>query len=62
MVLIPWYDQIGRLVRDGIRLGKRPDFEPQRYESRIRLIDRRLTALAQWQGPDGRPIYRTLRI
>ncbi len=50
--------KLRRLVRDGIRLRKRPDFEPQRYESRIRLIDRRLTALAQWRGPDGEPIYR----
>ena len=50
--------KLRRLIRDGIRLRKRPDFEPQRYQSRIRLIDRRLTAIAQWQGPDGQPIYR----
>ena len=50
--------KLRRLVRDGIRLRKRPDFEPRRYESRIRLIDRRLTALAQWRGPDGKPVYR----
>jgi hypothetical protein len=49
--------KLRRLVRDGIRLRKRPDFEPQRYESRIHLIDRRLTALAQWQDPDGKPVY-----
>ncbi|HUU82527.1 MAG TPA: IS66 family transposase, partial [Phycisphaerae bacterium] len=50
--------KLRRLVRDGIRLRKRPEFEPQRYESRIRLIDRRLTALAQWRGADGEPVYR----
>jgi transposase len=35
-----------RLVRDGIRLRKRPDFEPYRYRSRIRRIDQRLQTLA----------------
>jgi transposase len=35
-----------RLVRDGIRLRKRPDFEPDRYRSRIRRIDQRLETLA----------------
>ena len=50
--------KLRRLIRDGIRLRKRPDFTPQRYESRILLIDRRLTALAQWRGPDNQPIYR----
>jgi transposase len=57
--------KLRRLIRDGIRLRKRPDFTPQRYERRIRLIDQRLTTLAQWRGADGRPIYRdadTLRL
>jgi len=49
--------KLRRLIRDGIRLRQRPDFTPKRYHSRIRLIDRRLNALAQWEGPDGRPIY-----
>jgi transposase len=35
-----------RLVRDGIRLRKRPDFDPARYATRIRLIHRRLCQLA----------------
>lgn len=35
-----------RLIRDAIRLRKRSDFTPQRYESRIQRIDRRLCALA----------------
>jgi transposase-like protein len=49
--------QLRRLIRDGIRLRKRPDFSPQRYANRIRLIDRRLTELAQWQREDDTPIY-----
>ena len=36
-----------RLVRDGIRLRKRPDFVPEKYRSRIRRIDVRLVALSQ---------------
>ena len=36
-----------RLVRDGIRLRKRPDFEPERYRSRIQRIDRRLVELSE---------------
>lgn len=36
-----------RLVRDGIRLRKRPDFEPERYRSRIKRIDSRLVALSE---------------
>jgi len=42
-----------------------PDFTPDRYRSRIRLIDRRLTELAQWQRQDDTPIYHdadTLRL
>ena len=38
--------QLRRLIRDGIRLRKRPDFDPARYDSRIKLIHRRLCALA----------------
>jgi transposase len=44
-----WRDfarQLRRLVRDGIRLRKRPDFTPARYDRRIHLIHRRLCALA----------------
>jgi transposase len=41
-----------RLVRDGIRLRKRPDFSPQKYASRILRIDRRLEALAEGQYAD----------
>ena len=35
-----------RLIRDGIRLRRRPDFTPERYGSRIVRIDKRLGALA----------------
>jgi hypothetical protein len=36
-----------RLLRDGVRLRKRADFTPERYASRITLIDKRLIALAE---------------
>lgn len=49
--------KLRRLIHDGIRLRKRPDFSPERYAGRIRLIDRRLTELAQWQSADGRALY-----
>jgi transposase len=35
-----------RLVRDGIRLRKRADFDPGKYDRRIKLIHRRLCQLA----------------
>jgi transposase len=38
--------QLKRLIRDGLRLRKRPDYTPERYQSRIRLIYHRLDALA----------------
>ena len=34
-----------RLIRDGIRLRKRPDFSPAKYQSRILRLGRRLDAL-----------------
>ncbi len=34
-----------RLIRDGIRLRRRPDFTTDEYRSRVRLLDKRLTAL-----------------
>jgi transposase len=39
--------QLKRLIRDGLRLRKRPDYTPQRYASRLGLIYRRLDALAE---------------
>lgn len=44
--------QLRRLVRDGIRLRKRHDFEPKKYESRIVLIHRRLCQLADARYDD----------
>lgn len=43
-----------RLLRDGIRLRKRPDFTPEKYASRIVRIDQRLRRLstAGYQDPD----------
>jgi len=35
-----------RLVKDGIRLRKRPDFTVEKYRSRISLVNRRLNRLA----------------
>jgi hypothetical protein len=44
--------KLRRLVRDGIRLRKRADFDPQRYDSRIRRIHARLVALAEGRYGD----------
>lgn len=38
--------QLRRLIRDGIRLRRRHDFDPTKYPSRIELIRRRLGKLA----------------
>ena len=39
--------KLRRLIRDGIRLRKRADFDPRRYGELIRRIDRRLMELAR---------------
>jgi len=51
-----------RLVRDGIRLRKRGDFDPQRYASRIHRIDGRLMALAtgEYADADARRLAKRL--
>jgi transposase len=51
-----------RLVWDGIRLRRRPDFTPQRYASRIGLIDTRLIALAErvYDDPDAKRLAERL--
>ena len=46
-----------RLIRDGIRLRKRPDFTPERYRSRILRIDARLQKLATWKDAGGARLY-----
>jgi transposase len=51
-----------RLIRDGIRLRRRADFAPERYESRIAGIDARLRALAcaEYGDPDASRIAARL--
>jgi hypothetical protein len=44
--------KLRRLVRDGIRLRKRPDFAVGRYSSRVLLIDQRMMELANGQYAD----------
>jgi hypothetical protein len=39
--------KLRRLLRDGIRLRKRPDFAPEPYQSRIQRLNKRLRTLAQ---------------
>jgi transposase len=54
--------KLKRLLRDGIRLRKRADFTPERYRSRIDLIDRRLAALATatYDDPDAARLAKRL--
>jgi transposase len=44
--------KLRRLIRDGIRLRKRPDFAPAKYASRIVRIDQRLMKLAWGEYAD----------
>jgi transposase len=44
--------KLRRLIGDGIRLRKRPDFTPQKYASRILRIDQRLMELARAEYAD----------
>jgi hypothetical protein len=52
-----------RLIRDGIRLRRREDFAPEKYESRILRIDARLRALAcaDYDDPDASRLGARLR-
>ena len=52
-----------RLLRDGIRLRKRPDFTPQRYQSRIHRLNRRVGQLAwaDYADADARRLGKRLR-
>lgn len=49
-----------RLIRDGIRLRKRPDFTPERYRTRIVRLGRRLDALIA-TDPDDAAARRLLK-
>jgi transposase len=44
--------KLRRLLRDGIRLRKRPDFTPERYQSRINRLNRRIGAMARQASAD----------
>jgi transposase len=44
--------KLRRLLRDGMRLRKRPDFTPQRYQGRIGRLNRRVGELAQEEHED----------
>ena len=52
-----------RLLRDGIRLRKRPDFAPQKYQNRILRLGRRLDALiaTDVDDADARRLLKRLR-
>ncbi len=52
-----------RLIHDGIRLRKRPDFSPRKYQSRILRLGRRLDAFIATESndPDARRLLKRLR-
>jgi len=55
--------KLRRLLRDGIRLRKRPDFAPKRYQSRIDRLNRRIGEMAQVEhaDADARRLTKRLR-
>jgi transposase len=55
--------KLRRLLRDGIRLRKRPDFTPQRYQSRMNRLNRRIVAMARQEpaDADARRLTKRLR-
>jgi len=60
-----WLDfakKLRRLLRDGIRLRKRPDFLPEKYGSRIHRLDRRLIEMAEgtYDDADARRLAKRL--
>lgn len=54
--------KLRRLLRDGIRLRKRPDFTPQAYRSRVKRLDDRLIAMAEgeYEDKDARRLAKRL--
>ncbi len=44
--------KLRRLLRDGIRLRKRPNFTPERYQSRINRLNQRIGAMARQESAD----------
>ena len=55
--------KLRRLVHDGIRLRGRPDFAPQRFQSRVDRLNRRLVVLANetYADADARRLAKRLR-
>ena len=55
--------KLRRLLRDGIRLRKRPDFAPKRYQSRIDRLNRRVGGMAREEhaDADARRLTKRLR-
>jgi hypothetical protein len=55
--------KLRRLLRDGIRLRKRPDFTPKRYQGRIDRLNRRVGEMAREEhtDADARRLTKRLR-
>jgi len=55
--------KLRRLLRDGMRLRKRPDFAPGKFQSRIDRLNRRVGELAwqEYQDGDARRLTKRLR-
>ncbi len=55
--------KLRRLLRDGIRLRKRPDFTPKRYQGRIDRLNRRVGQMAREEhaDADARRLTKRLR-
>jgi len=55
--------KLRRMLRDGIRLRKRPDFAPKRYQSRIDRLNRRVGEMAREEhaDADARRLTKRLR-
>ena len=55
--------KLRRLLRDGIRLRKRPDFAPKRYQGRIDRLNRRVGEMAREEhtDADARRLTKRLR-
>ena len=55
--------KLRRLLRDGIRLRKRPDFAPGKFQTRVDRLNARLAELAakEYVDPDARRLAKRLR-
>jgi hypothetical protein len=61
-VWLAFAKKLRRLLRDGIRLRKRPDFSSERHASRIQRLDARLIELAEgeYEDADARRLAKRL--